>query len=432
MPSTDGPGVVKAKHRFRILAVAVASVLIVGAGAGTAIGLSGGSGGSASPAQAVNALLSAAQNSDLLGALDAIAPGERAAVEPGLVTFIHQMQRLDVLSSGADPSRVPGLSFRFSGIQTSTQLLEPTIAAVTITHGTMTSGANFAKLPLGSFVTGLTGGLVGKPSSSTAQSAATGRSAIATVKDGGSWYVSLGYTIAVDSLRSGGGTGAPPSPSLAVQPTGATTPEGAVSDFLDSLAALNLSAMIADLAPGEMAALRSYAPMFLSKANAELARVRGVVKLKISVPSMSTQALGSMTLVKVSKLVLRESSRGTTITINGHCTTETNLGHSTTTCNGLGGSQSILKLLPSNVQSILQRLSHARPDEGIATVEEGGKWYISPVATLLQAVNAVVAELQPSDLALISNYAKNPAAAKQELQKIGLAILNAEHAGSVI
>jgi hypothetical protein len=84
------------------------------------------------------------------------------------------------------------------------------------------------------------------------------------------------------------------------------------------------------------------------------------------------------------------------------------------------------------VQSILQRLSHGRTDEGIATVEDNGKWYISPVATLLQSVNAVVAELQPSDLALISSYAKDPAAAKEELEKIAQAILNAEHAGSLI
>jgi hypothetical protein len=407
-------------------------VLLVGAGAGTAIGLSGGSGGNATPAAAVNALLTAAQNSDLLGALDAIAPGERAVIEPGLETFIHQMQRLEVLNADADPSHVPGVSFRFSEIQTSTQYLEPTIAAVSITHGTMTSAADIASLPLGSFITGLTGSLAGRPSSSHTESAATGRSALVTVNDGGSWYVSLGYTIAVDSLRSGGGTGAPPSPSLAVRPSGAASPEAAVSDFLDSLAALNLSGMIADLAPGEMGALQSYAPMFLGKANAEISRVPKDLSLKISVPSMSTEPLGSMTLVKVSKLVLRETSRGTTITINGHCTTETYLGHSATTCNGAGEFQSILKLLPANVQSILERLSHAHPDEGIATVEENGKWYISPVATLLQSVNAVVAELQPSDLALISSYAKDPAAAKQELEKIAMAILNAEHAGSVI
>ena len=271
-PSTDEAAATNPRHRFRIVAVAIAAVLLVGAGAGTAIGLSGGSGGNATPAAAVNALLTAAQNSDLLGALDAIAPGERAAIEPGLKTFIHQMQRLEVLNADADPSHVPGVSFRFSEIQTSTQYLEPTIAAVSITHGTMTSAADIASLPLGSFITGLTGSLAGRPSSSHTESAATGRSALVTVNDGGSWYVSLGYTIAVDSLRSGGGTGAPPSPSLAVRPSGAASPEAAVSDFLDSLAALNLSGMIADLAPGEMGALQSYAPMFLGKANAEISR----------------------------------------------------------------------------------------------------------------------------------------------------------------
>jgi hypothetical protein len=433
-PSPDAPVAPKVRHRARLVTVVVAVVLLVGAGAGTAIGLSGGSGGSASPAAAVTALLTAAQNSDLLGALDAVAPGERSAIEPGLVTFIDQMQRLHVLSSAADPSDVSGISFKFSGIQTSTEYLEPTVAAVSITHGTMTSSADLAKLPLGSFVTGLTGSLAGKSQPPKTNSASTGRSAIATVEVDGSWYVSLGYTIAVDSLRSGGGTGAPPAASSAVQPTGASSAEGAVTNFLASVADLNLSGMIADLAPGEMAALQSYAPLFLSKANADIDKVRGIVSLKISAPTMTTVPLGSMTLVKVSKLDLQLTAGTTSITIQGDCTTETVLGHTTKTCAGSGSkaSQSILKLLPASVQSLLQRLSQARPDEGIATVEENGKWYISPVATMLQSVNAVVAELEPSDLNLISNYAKDPAAAKQELEKIGLAILNAEHAGSVI
>ena len=71
--------------------------------------------------------------------------------------------------------------------------------------------------------------------------------------------MSLSYTIAVDELRAKGGVGAPPPISEAVQPTGSSTPQGAVRSLLDDGAAFNLSRLIGEFPPGEMGALQSYA-----------------------------------------------------------------------------------------------------------------------------------------------------------------------------
>ena len=130
-------------------------------------------------------------------------PGERDAIEPGLVGLVDQLKRLHVLSASADPADVAGLSFHFANVTTRTQYLSPALAEVSITGGHVSTAYDLAKLPLGSFVTGIAGAALHRSQSST-QRANTGQSGIVAVKQNGSWYVSLGYTEAVDSLRAGG------------------------------------------------------------------------------------------------------------------------------------------------------------------------------------------------------------------------------------
>jgi hypothetical protein len=407
----------------RKVAMVVAALLLVGAGVGVAVGVSSGVQGSNTPATAVNALLTAAHNDDLIGVLDAIAPGERSAIEPGMVTFVHQLQRLDVLSSSANLDHVTGLSFSFNGIETSTRYLDSSVAAVTITNGSITSGADPAKLPLGSFVTSLAGGLANKPTSSKTQTAKTGKSSIVTVDDNGSWYVSLGYTIAVNALASSGAPATLPSASSAITPVGAATPQGAVTGFLNAVAAFNLNGLIADLAPGEMGALQRFAPLFMPAASAELSRVHQAVQAKFTNISTSTKQVGALTLVRINKIGLQLTTRGVTVTINGRCNTVSYQGHSKTTCTTVKKSLAVLKLLPADVRALVTRLDGTHPDSGVMTTEENGKWFISPVATILQSLNSVIAEIEPQDLTMIANYAKDPAAAKKAFSNFEKALL---------
>jgi hypothetical protein len=429
----ENPETATAKSPWkRKIAVIVAALVLVGAGIGVAVGVSGGSKGGNSPVTAVNALLTAAQNDDLIGVLDAIEPGERAAVEPGLVTFIHQLQRLQVLSSSANLNHVSGLSFHFSGVQTATKFLDSSVAAVTITHGTMTSGADPSKLPLGSFVTGLVGALINKPASTQTSSAKTGKSSIVTVNDNGSWYVSLGYTIAINAMTSNGVPAVLPAASEAIAPTGASTPGEAVTSFLNSIAALDLNSVIADLPPGELGVLQRLGPLFGPATSAGLAKARQTVQLKFTSIATSAQTLGSITLVRVKTIGLKIVARGVTITLHGKCETMSYLGRSKTTCTTANKSQAIFKLLPADVRALITRLGTTQPDLGLVTVQENGKWFVSPVATLLQVINAFAEELQPQDLTMIAGYAKNPAAAKQAFSTFERALLGLVVSGASV
>ena len=409
-----------------------AAVVLVSAGLSLSITVASSAQGSSTPASAVTALLGATQNDDLIGVLNSIAPGERAAIEPGVSNFVHQLERLDILSKSTNLNNVTGLSFRFSGIQTSTRFLSSSVAAVTITHGTITSGAVPSKLPVGSFVTSLVNGLSKTPSTSSTSTAKTGNSAIVTVNENGEWYISLGYTIAVNALSSKGVPATLPPASSAIAPIGANSPQGAVTAFLDAIAAFDLKGLIADLAPGEMGALQRFAPRFLPAAAGALLPVKQLVQVKFTTISTSTEHIGSLTLVRITKIGLRISARGTTITIDGHCETVTSQGHSKTTCSASNSSQAVLGALPPGVRALVSRLENTHPNSGVVTVKENGRWYISPVATIFQSVNSVASELQPQDLTMIATYAKDPIAAKKAFAAFEKALLGLVASGTSV
>jgi len=404
----EGPGAPTAtaspgRRRARALVAIALVVALAGTGIGVSFALSGDtSGGSASPAGAVGELLTAADHSDLLGALDALVPGERDAIEPGLVGLVDQLKRLHVLSASADPADVAGLSFHFANVTTRTQYLSPALAEVSITGGHVSTAYDLAKLPLGSFVTGIAGAALHRSQSST-QRANTGQSGIVAVKQNGSWYVSLGYTEAVDSLRAGGHHDVLP-PAGGITPAGGSTPDAAVASFVRSAASFDLRGLIADLAPDEMAALQAYAPLFLDRADASTARARAAASIQVNELGLSSQPLGDATLVRIDSLgmVLNVKSIRLTMTFADRCVTVALPGKITHECATGSERAKELALLPAPLRPILERLSGVHPDTGIVTVEVGGQWYVSPTRTLLQDVDAELGAFRPQDLATIA------------------------------
>jgi hypothetical protein len=389
-----------------LLSVGVA-IAFVGAGVGVAVATTTTGSGATTPAAAVAELLDAAQNSDVIGALDALDPGERSSIEPGLMGLVGELQRLDVLSSAADANNVAGVSLAFNGIETKTQYLSSDLAAVSITAGTVTSGVDPSEIPVGSFVRRLAGSALAAGARSRTTSAKSGKSAIATVQLAGTWYVSIGYTVAVDATYGGGRFERPPPTGDAVQPTGAPTAEAAVRSLLDAVTALDLRDAIAVMAPDEMAALYAYAPLFVPEEQAAIDALRTKPSIRFTSLEMSTQPLGVATLVEVSGIAFAITYGSTDITYAHGCATIT-MGFTTThVCRGTADSapeQRALDALPPAIRSLLERLATTHPQYGIVTVEEGGSWYVSPTRTVLQSADALLSMFQPGDLETIASY----------------------------
>jgi hypothetical protein len=395
----------------RIITVAVA-VCLVGGGIGAAVAVTSSSGVSSNPAAAVRKLLDAANHRDLIGALDAIVPGERVPIEPGMLGLIAQLERLDVLSRNTNLKDVGGLSLHFSEIKTATTMLSFNVAAVAITSGTVTGSFDATSLPIGSFVSRLTRGrLTGQKESSTS-SVTTGREAIVTEQVNGTWYVSLGYTIAYDALRSTDRPANLPPTNEAVSAPGSSTPEGAVATLLNDAVGFNLRGVIADLPPGEMGALQSYAPRFLGKADHSLAKTRSEVTMRISHMLLSGSPIAGGTLVKVSDLGLSATVEGITLTYKGGCLTHS-FGRSVRRCPSPAmtatADKKLIAVLPRSLRGLVTRLMKDHPSFGFVTVEDNGRWFVSPVATMLDALNGTLSILQPQDLGAIASLAENPA-----------------------
>jgi hypothetical protein len=427
--SQHGP----ARRGRKIIVVAVA-ICLIGGGIGVAVAESGAPGNASTPAAAVNRLLDAADHSDLLGAIDAIAPGERNAIEPGFVGLVHQLERLDVLSPSTNLSDVGGLSLHFAGVKTATAMLSPTVAAVSITGGSVTGSLDAGKLPIGSFVRGLTRGLLPPASRTSTSSVSTGREAIVTEKVAGTWYVSLGYTIAYDVLRSEGLPGVSPTVSAAVSATGSSTPEGAVRVLLSDAAAFNLRGLLSDLPPGELGALQGYAGLFLGKAGAAAAKARSQVSVRITSLKMSSSAVAGGTLVQIGGIGLAVSYDGVTFSYKGGCLTYGYEGRSVRRCATNATSSAefrrILAALPLSLRGLAMRFTASRPALGFVTVQEGSRWFVSPVATLFEDVNASLSTLKPRDLGSIASLLEHPAAAEALAHSLEQLLLGALASGS--
>lgn len=345
-------------------------------------------------------LLQAADHSDVLAALAVLRPAEREAIEPGLSGLVSQLERLGILA-GASLSRVNGVTLGFSNVTTRTFAYGPDLVAVQLTGGTVQEGRNISQLPIGAFLRQHLGS-ISPATRAMSESASTGRSVIATVKSNGRWYVSLGYTIAIDALRSKGRFGAPPA--AGITPTGSTTAEGAVTKLLTSLASLDLGGMIADLSPGEMGALQSYAPMFVSRAEAGIAQLRQRDHLSLSIANetYSTRPVGAGTLVTVRSLDYTVTIGTTQISYANGCTTTTVNGVTTKRCASPSGAVDLGQVPPAlrpvvqKLVPILKRLSGT--EIGFVVSEENGRYYISPLGTLFADANGVLSQLQPGDM----------------------------------
>ena len=102
-------------------------------------------------------------------------------------------------------------------------------------------------------------------------------------------------------------------------------------------------------------------------------------------------------------LTLSVKAHGVNVEYANGCYTVTGSGAPAHECISGGGQDEakLLDVLPPAVQPIFKRLTTMRPDTGFVTVEENGKWFVSPTRTYLSAISAELSEFQPGDIQTI-------------------------------
>ena len=396
-----GPAAPRPRRLARAALMGV-PVLVVGAGVATSLTLAGGGTASATtPDAAVRALLDSAQQGDLLGVLGTLEPSERGALEDGISRTTGQLQRLGVLSPDTNLSDISGLHLGFSDIKTSTSYLTPQRAAVTITAGTATTHVDPAQLPLGAFTRSVAGSALARAKPTSSSSAVTtGRSVIVTVQENGSWYVSLGYTLAEDLARNAGQSA--PAAAASVPAVGSATADEAIRTLVQSAANLDLTGVIRATPPGEMAALHDYAPLFLSKADGALSKVRSKLSIDVTRLDLADAADGPTSeLVTIKGLAFRATYEQYTVSYDGSCITVSDASDPSNDrhlCPTASGLDSLLSSLPAPLQPVVNDLRGIHPQEGLVAVEENGQWYFDPVRTVFSDVDNLLGALSLKDM----------------------------------
>lgn len=366
--------------RRRMAALGLGVAAILGAGVFAAVALSGDD-GSASPEEAVERLFEAISEEDVLGVLEALPPGERTALRPGLEDAVGELRRLGILSEDAELDGVGGIDLQVEGLQVASEELGEGVAAVRLTGGTITTATEPDQLPLGSVLRRFFEGPEGSElegGQSTDELAGDETVMVAVEEDGG-WHVSLAYSLA-EAYRVDAGA-AVPNFGQGVQPEGADSPEAVVRQVAEAAVALDARRLVALTPPDEMRALHDYAPLFLDQVDPAAIPVEVTIE-RLDLDSDVDDDVARVRLTGFAASAAAPDQGTFTVAYDGDCFTFGVTGSEQRTC----ASELAAAGAPVNSELV------------VAAVRRDDQWYLSPTRTLFEQVLGTLRALQPEDV----------------------------------
>lgn len=409
--------------RGKIVAAAAAAVVVVAGGAFAAVQLTGGSasGGAPDPESAVDSMLAALEDNDIVGMIDAMAPGEREVMQDSLNDYVDELTRLGVLSDDTDLKKVPGFTVDFEGMQYAVDERNDRVSLVEITGGDVTFSTQLAELPLGDVITDRIGG--DYPEDAENETVDIGEALasgdgdplrIGVIDDDGRWYVSFFYTVA-ELAASDAGYEMPEDP---IPADGAGSPEEAVVEMVQAIAASDVTRVIELMPPDEMAALHDYGEILVEQAEGgEIGEAMGAEDLSLEIDEYefdTTEVTGG-TKVLPTRLVATLSAEGDTVTIEatkqeGACleyaVTGPDIDESDTVCaEDLRDPIEEDGELPPDLVDLAVRQVEQLAEIGVVTVEVDGKWYVSPLRTSNDLFLLTLRGMEDGDMQSLIDFA---------------------------
>ena len=347
------------------------------------------------PEDAVQRMLAAVADEDVLGMLAALPPSERDPLRDNLTEMAKELRRLEVLAEDFDLAKIRGLDLSFEGVEMTGTPLGDGVSSVRITKGTSSYRVVPRDLPLGRFVRDLLGdGLPAEPETGSepiSQDDSTDQ--IVTIKEGGRWYVSVNYSIAEAARLE---SGAPvPKFGQGLRADGEASPEAAVEQLLRAGLALDLRRVIELLPPDEARALHDYAPLFLDDATAAASEIGFEAEWKSI--ELASRRSGDRATVTIDKLAVAFDVAGERgeVSYDGRCVQ--------IAAPDVPPEES--RICPED-QELPQAFDFASrlPAQGFTVVERGGEWYVSPTRTVLESLVGVLRAVQREDLEGIRQF----------------------------
>ena len=387
----------------RVAAGVVGVVLLLGGTLFAATQL--GSSGPSNAEDAVRELLDAAANEDVLGLLAALDPGERDTLRGPAEDLFEELERLEVLAPGFDPSQISGVDLAFDDVTLRSEPVRDDLVRVHFTGGTVTSSYTGAELPVGAFVTDTMerfGGELPASSESETSDITEGEDTFLVARNGpDGWRVSIGYTIAEAARLD---AGVPLTDGIA--PEGADGPSEAVDQMLHAMADLDLRRVIALLAPGELGALQDYAGLFIDQAETDIAEATADADVRID--DLQLREDGDTVFVDAFALTVTVEGETLSLSTDGECFSvsgemvdelEGSPFDEGPICGGNVGELYGEALDDAGFDSdpevtLPEFPPFDTPEVGIVTVEVDGRHYVAPVATGLDAAVEMLRALE--------------------------------------
>ena len=245
---------------------AAATFLVVAlAGSGGYAALSAGTepGGAESPEQAMELMLEAVAAGDYLAAAEYVVPTERKTLVGAGLHLADELARLELSADDLGLAAFRGFDLNIAAVEIRRETPRNGVAHLFLESGVVTASIDGADLVFGpivgeqvlaDFFTFADGDVTAiQPASMP----------IVAVEREGRWYLSLWYTVA-ENVRLNRNLALP---DLARRPAaiGGETPEDAVLGLLDEVVRLDVRRMIGMLDPVEASALYDYSPLFLDE-----------------------------------------------------------------------------------------------------------------------------------------------------------------------
>ncbi|HVW40174.1 MAG TPA: flagellar basal body protein FliL [Amycolatopsis sp.] len=407
-PGYPPPAPPRRSHRGLIIGLVIALVVLAGGGVGTYFALSGNDSGADTPTAAAMKLASSISNSDIVGVAESLAPAEAALFTDPISDATNELKRLKVLDSSADPKALSGVQVKTDNLTFDEAAAEQVNDHVTITKltaGTITVTSDLSKLPLAKefLDQAVPGGsrTAQGPDTQTINIADEVRKSgepirIATVKVDGEWYPSLLYTIADYALLESHQKW----PTTSIPAAGAGSANEAVKQLLQAALDADVKRVIELLPPDEMAVLHDAGPAILNAVgdDAEPTGAK-IIDLQTQTSAVNGGTRATLTSLKFSD----PSGEQYSITKDGDCYEATGEGRTQRMCADQVADQlesEVDDSLPSSVKGVLQHLAGGMMSQGIGviTTEAGGKYYVSPLRTLVEQGMTVLRALQPGDI----------------------------------
>jgi hypothetical protein len=397
------------KRRRGLVVGAVVGALALGAG-GLAVAARSGSDGSATPQAAVQKLLASAEQSDMVGVMDSLAPGERQLMLKPMLDTITELKRLEILAKKADPTKVDALVMTFTDEKFVEVPVNDRIKTVKMTAGTMTVKGDASKIPFGKLIEDLAGP-DSLPKDVTTDTTDMDGTQITTVKVDGGWHVSLLYSIA-EQARIGQDAEAP-SAANAVTAKGSDSPEAAVKDMVNALADLNARKVISLLPPDEYGVLQDYGYLFLDGADelrAELPDDYSVtVELPVRIAGSGERRSAIPTGFKISGTADGESASAEydpagqcfKIDVNGEKQNFCQSDLQKYSDEAMDNMSPEMKQFSDDMNNMIDRTK--LEDLGLTVRQVDGKWFVTPLGTYTDTMVALMRSIKaPEFRALVT------------------------------